>query len=223
MFGDSQARAFADGVIKSGNELGYDVAVLATAGCPMAARAPLGVSWCEDIQDRLLDLVRGCVHIDRLPWYVSWCNDGFTTKPALIVIGNSVTRYLGDEYRLPTKDGSLPQDNASRIDSVVVATQEMIEKIKYENVPMLLIHEAPSVFIDADISLLQPKSKIEARRYSEQASRNAVVRALDRALTDVASTATFDPASIICNADLCDPVKDGENIYHDSSHLNVSG
>jgi peptidoglycan/LPS O-acetylase OafA/YrhL len=223
LFGDSQARAFADGVIKSGNELGYDVAVLATAGCPMATSAPLGVSWCQDIQDRLVDLIRGCIHVERLPWYVSWCDDGFSTKPTLVVIGNSYTRYLGDEYRLQTEDGSLPQDNASRIDSVVAATQEMIEKIRNENVLTFLIHEAPSVFIDADISLLQPKSKIEARRYSEQVSRNAVVDALDRALAGVSSTVTFDPASVICNADLCDPLKDGEIIYHDSSHLNVKG
>ena len=223
LFGDSQARAFADGVIKSGNELGYDVAVLATAGCPMAARAPLGVSWCETIQTRLVELIQGCDYKKIMTWRSSWCKGTKTAQPKLVVLGNSVTRYLGDEYRLPTKGGSLPQDNASRIDSVVVATQEMIEKIKNENVPTLLIHEAPSVFIDADISLLQPKSKIEARRYSDQTSRNAVVSALDRALTGVASTATFDPASIICNADLCDPVKDGEIIYHDSSHLNVKG
>lgn len=61
LFGDSQARAFADGVINAGNALGYDVAVLATAGCPMLNRAPLGVSWCEDIQHRLSELIRGCV------------------------------------------------------------------------------------------------------------------------------------------------------------------
>ena len=223
LFGDSQARAFADGVIKSGNELGYDVAVLATAGCPMATRAPLGVSWCEDIQDRLLDLVRGCIHIDRLPWYVSWCNDGLTTKPALIVIGNSVTRYMGDEYRLPSGDGSLPQDTEGRASSIVTATQEMIAKISDQNVSTLLIHEAPSVLIDADISLLQPKSQIKARGYSEQTSRNKVVDALDRVLADVALTATFDPASIVCDADQCEPMRNGEIIYYDSSHLNVKG
>jgi hypothetical protein len=223
LFGDSQARAFADGVIKSGNELGYDVAVLATAGCPMATRAPLGVSWCEDIQDRLFDLVRGCIHIDRLPWYVSWCNDGFTTKPALIVIGNSVTRYMGDEYRLPLGDGSLPQDTEGRASSIVSATQDVIAKISSQNVSTLLIHEAPSVVIDTDISLLQPKSQIKARRYSDQTSRNKVVEALDRVLADATLTATFDPASIVCDADQCEPIQNGEIIYYDSSHLNVKG
>ena len=223
LFGDSQARTFADGVVKSGNELGYDVAVLATAGCPMATRAPLGVSWCEDIQDRLFELVRGCIHIDEMPWSVSWCNDGFRVKPALVIIGNSVTRYMGDEYRLPTDDGGLPQDSASRVNSIVSATQEMIAKIYEQNVSTLLIYEAPSVFIDAEISLLQPKSKIEARGYSEQTSRNRVVNTLDRALANSESVATFDPASIICGADLCEPLKDGEIIYYDSSHLNVKG
>ena len=223
LFGDSQARAFADGVIKSGNELGYDVAVLATAGCPMATRAPLGVSWCEDIQSRLVELTQGCVYQEGWTWGSNWCAGETTVKPVLVIIGNSVTRYMVDEYRLPTDDGGLPQDSASRVNSIVSATQEMIAKINEQNVSTLLIHESPSVFIDAEISLLQPKSKIEARGYSEQISRNTVVDALDRALANTESVATFDPASIICGADLCDPVKDGEIIYYDSSHLNVKG
>ena len=223
LFGDSQARSFADGVIKAGNELGYDVTVLATAGCPMATRAPLGESWCEDIQSRLNELTQGCVYQEGWTWRSTWCEGSKTAKPVLVVIGNSVTRYMGDEYRLPTDDGGLPQDSASRVNSVVSATSEIISKISKQNVSTLLIHEAPSVFIDADISLFQPKSKIEVRRYSEQTSRNTVVDALDRALANTASVATFDPASIICGADLCDPVKDKEIIYYDSSHLNVKG
>ena len=223
LFGDSQARAFADGVIKSGNELGFDVAVLATAGCPMATKAPLGVSWCEDIQTRLVELTQGCVYQNGATWHSNWCEGEMTAKPDLVIIGNSVTRYLGDEYRLPTEDGRLPQDSASRVNTIVSATSEIISKIMDQNVRTLLIHETPSVFIDADVSLLQPKSKIEARGYSEQTARNTVVNALDLALTDIASVATFDPALIICDKDLCNPLVDGEIIYHDSSHLNVKG
>jgi hypothetical protein len=223
LFGDSQARAFADGVIKSGNELGYDVAVLATAGCPMATRAPLGVSWCESIQTRLLELIDGCDYKKVMTWRSTWCKGEKVSRPVLVVIGNSVTRYMGDEYRLPSSDGSLPQDTEGRASSIVTATQEMIAKISDQNVSTLLIHEAPSVLIDADISLLQPKSQIKARGYSEQTSRNKVVDALDRVLADVASTATFDPASIVCDADQCEPMRNGEIIYYDSSHLNVKG
>jgi hypothetical protein len=90
-------------------------------------------------------------------------------------------------------------------------------------VSTLLIHEAPSVLIDADISLLQPKSQIKARGYSEQTSRNKVVDALDRVLADAALTATFDPASVVCDADQCEPMRNGEIIYYDSSHFNVKG
>jgi hypothetical protein len=223
LFGDSQARAFADGVIKSGNELGYDVAVLATAGCPMATRAPLGVSWCEDIQTRLVELTQGCVYQDGWTWSSNWCEGESTVKPVLVIIGNSVTRYMGDEYRLPSGDGSLPQDAEGRAFSIVTATQEMIAKISDQNVSTLLIHEAPSVLIDADISLLQPKSQIKARGYSEQTSRNKVVDALDRVLADAALTATFDPASVVCDADQCEPMRNGEIIYYDSSHFNVKG
>ncbi len=223
LFGDSQARAFADGVIKTGNELGFDVAVLATAGCPMATRAPLGVSWCETIQTRLLELIKGCDYKRVMTWRSTWCKGEKTAKPVLVIIGNSVTRYMGDEYRLPTDDGGLPQDIASRVNSIVSATSEIISIIRDQNVSTLLIHEAPSVFIDADISLLQPKSKIQARGYSEQTSRNTIVNALDQVLVNTASVATFDPASIFCEADRCSPIKDNEIIYHDSSHLNVKG
>jgi hypothetical protein len=223
LFGDSQARAFADGVIKSGNELGYDVAVLATAGCPMATRAPLGVSWCETIQTRLLELISGCDYKKLMTWRSTWCKGEKITRPVLVVIGNSVTRYMGDEYRLPLGDGSLPQDTEGRASSIVTATQEMIAKISGQNVSTLLIHEAPSVVIDTDISLLQPKFQIKARRYSDQTSRNKVVEALDRVVADATLTATFDPASIVCDADQCEPMRNGEIIYYDSSHLNVKG
>jgi peptidoglycan/LPS O-acetylase OafA/YrhL len=223
LFGDSQARAFADGVIKSGNELGYDVAVLATAGCPMATRAPLGVSWCEAIQTRLLELIDGCDYKKVMTWRSTWCKGEKTSRPVLVIIGNSVTRYMGDEYRLPSNDGSLPQDTEGRASSIVTAIHEVIAKISDQNVRTLLIHEAPSVLMDADVSLLQPKSQIKARGYSEQSSRNKVVDALERVLADGVLTATFDPASIVCDRDQCEPVKNGEIIYYDSSHLNAKG
>jgi hypothetical protein len=36
-------------------------------------------------------------------------------------------------------------------------------------------------------------------------------------------TATFDPAPVVCDADQCEPMRNGEIIYYDSSHFNVKG
>ena len=223
LFGDSQARAFADGVIKSGNELGYDVSVLATAGCPMAARAPLGVSWCEDIQSRLIELVEGCEYRDGMDWRSSWCEGDRVSKPSLVIFGNSATRYMGDEYLLPDGDGRLPKEFKNRTVSVVSATTEAVQLVQNQKVPVLLIYEAPSVTIDLGISIIRPNPRIESRKYSDQMRRNAVLALLDLELAGLNSVSTFDPADLICINDLCRPIIDERIIYSDPSHLNVVG
>ncbi len=223
LFGDSQARALADGVIKSGNELGYNVSVLATAGCPMATRAPLGVSWCEDIQSRLFELVEGCEYRVDMNWHSSWCDGDRVSKPSLVIFGNSATRYMGDEYRLPRGDGRLPNEFKSRVDSIVSATTEAVDLVQNQKVPVLIIYEAPSVTIDLGISIIQPHPRIESSKYSDQIRRNEVYALLELDLAGLNSVSTFDPANLICINDLCSPIIDGKIIYSDQSHLNVVG
>ena len=223
LFGDSQARAFADGVIKSGNELGYNVSVLATAGCPMAMRAPLGVSWCEDIQSRLLELVEGCEYRVDMDWHSSWCEGNRVSKPSLVIFGNSATRYMGDEYRLPGGDGRLPNEFKSRVDSIVSATTEAVQLVQNQKVPVLIIFEAPSVTIDLGISIIQPHPRIESSKYSDQIRRNEIYALLELDLAGLNSVSTFDPANLICINDLCRPIIDSKIIYSDPSHLNLVG
>lgn len=223
LFGDSQARALADGVIKAGNSLGYDVAVLATAGCPMTSGAPLGVSWCEEIQSRLFELVDGCVYFESWKWDRSWCEAPATQQPVMVVIGNSSTRYIGDEYRIPFPDGRLPTNLDDRIATVVRASKTTLDLVVASGIPTLVIHEVPSVVVNANISLLRPKPIIEARSLTEQITRNKLVVALDEQIKFVSTARSLDPASIVCSKNRCEPSRDGKIIYYDSSHLNVLG
>ena len=223
LFGDSQARAYADGVIKAGNALGYDVAVLATAGCPMLSRAPLGVSWCEDIQYRLGELIRGCVYQEVWSKAADWCEGDIGEYPKLVVIANSQTRYMQDELRIPLDTGRLPTYLDQRISSYSTALSAMIDEATALGVPVLNVYEPPSVTINPYVSLIRPKIEIGARKLSSQASRNNMIKVVESKIVGENSVLSFDPSSIICASDSCSPFKDGKIIYHDSTHLNILG
>ncbi len=223
LFGDSQARAFADGVIDAGNALGYDVAVLATAGCPMLSRAPLGVSWCEDIQHRLSELIRGCVYQEVWSKAADWCEGDIGEYPKLVIIANSQTRYMQDELRVPLDTGRLPTYLDQRISSYSTALSAMIDETTELGVPVLNVYEPPSVTIDPYVSLIKPKIEIGSRKLSSQATRNNMIEVVESKIVDKYSVLSFDPSSIICVADSCSPFKDGKIIYYDSTHLNILG
>jgi len=223
LFGDSQARAFADGVINAGNSLGYDVAVLATAGCPMLSRAPLGVSWCEDIQHRLSELIRGCVYQEVWSKAADWCEGDTGEYPKLVIIANSQTRYMQDELRVPLDTGRLPTYLDQRISSYSTALSAMIDQTTALGVPVLNVYEPPSVSINPYVSLIKPKIEIGSRKLSSQATRNNMIKVVESKILDKNSVLSFDPSSIICVADSCSPFKDGKIIYHDSTHLNILG
>ena len=223
LFGDSQARAFADGVINAGNSLGYDVAVLATAGCPMLSRAPLGVSWCEDIQHRLSELIRGCVYQEVWSKAADWCEGDTGEYPKLVIIANSQTRYMQDELRVPLDTGRLPTYLDQRISSYSTALSAMIDQTTALGVPVLNVYEPPSVTINHYVSLIKPKIEIGSRKLSSQATRNNMIKVVESKILDKNSVLSFDPSSIICVADSCSPFKDGKIIYHDSTHLNILG
>ena len=223
LFGDSQARAFADGVINAGNALGYDVAVLATAGCPMLSRAPLGVSWCEDIQHRLSELIRGCVYQEVWSKGTDWCEGDIGAYPKLVIIANSQTRYMQDELRVPLDTGRLPTYLDQRISSYSTALSAMIDQTTSLGVPVLNVYEPPSVTINPYVSLIKPKIEIGSRKLSAQATRNNMIKVVESKIAKKNSVLSFDPSSIICVADSCSPFKDGKIIYYDSTHLNILG
>ena len=223
LFGDSQARAYADGVIKVGNALGYDVAVLATAGCPMLSRAPLGVSWCEDIQHRLSELIRGCVYQEVWSKAANWCEWDTGEYPKLVVIANSQTRYVEDGLRIPLENGRLPFVLDQRTSSYSTALSEMIDETTALGVPVLNVYEPPSVTINPYVSLIRPKVEIGSRKLSSQTTRTNVIRAVESQIASKSSVLSFDPSSILCASDSCSPFGNGEIIYYDSTHLNILG
>ena len=223
LFGDSQARSFADGVIDAGNTLGYDVAVLATAGCPVLSRAPLGVSWCADIQHRLRELFRGCVYQEVWSKAANWCDGDIGEYPKLIVIANSQTRYLQDELRIPLENGRLPLMLDQRISSYSNALNTMIGEISELSIPVLNVYESPSVLIDPFVSLIKPKIEIGSRRLSSQSTRNNAIKVVESQIESRSSVLSFDPSSVLCASDSCSPFSDGRLIYYDATHLNVLG
>ncbi len=211
--GDSQAWAWADGVIEGAARLGLDTVVSSRSGCPFAAVDTTGEKSpdCPAWQRQVLDYA-------------------LKTRPRVVVIANRSSGYtrpeLGRRTVLDRKGRPASAEAAeglyeTALDSVVRTLRgAAVGVVIVQNIP-----EPPRMEDRASLlRLLVPApTRLPFDPVPSLIIRVKAARVESRVSAGNAGTILYDPIPLLCPAGACPWTTGGRSVYLDSSHLTREG
>jgi len=211
--GDSQAYAFADGVIAAGERLGLDTVATSHTGCPFLGLESSGkhgfpcAAWQRSI--------------------VEWAH---ANRPAVVVIANRSSGYVRPGKRWRTIAG----EDGKRARSVEVAVaryrdglERVVRELTSAGLPVVLIASIPHMdgFVERT-SLLTAAvgaQPFEVARADAEEDRRPAIEVERRLAEAIQGVALFDPIPTLCSAVVCAADRDGRTMYRDETHLSIAG
>jgi peptidoglycan/LPS O-acetylase OafA/YrhL len=213
LVGDSQAYAFADGVVEAANSLGYDVVVSSRSGCPLltvdtSGSKPLD---CASWQRTVLDYAEG-------------------TRPAAVILANRSLGYVNPQlnWRTFLSEEGVPSDYESASLRYEQGLREVAERLRNQQVPILVLQNIP------EPSILRQRDSIIRRLILDPLPENfdasTTLSLRERAslieidvAAEFAGVQLFDPAETLCRGTTCDLVRGESLLYLDTFHLSRTG
>ncbi len=209
--GDSQAYAIADGVIKAGNSLGFNVVVSSVSGCPFVGLNTSGaktvncVNWQKEIEKYIEDV-----------------------KPDFVFIANRTNGYLnpdsGWRVLLDLRGAEIRNRNLA-IKSYQNALSRTLKQITRSSNAVLIQNIPEPGFIDSNtiISRLldtKPNKSITLNRFSTDSTVSSME---NRIAKSIFRTNVLNSTLTLCPSAICILRESGRNIYMDSWHLSSFG
>jgi peptidoglycan/LPS O-acetylase OafA/YrhL len=211
LVGDSQAYANADGVIKAGNSLGFNVVVSSESGCPFIG----------------LDTT-GAKIVDCLEWQRDIKGYIKEKKPEFVIISNRTTGYLnpGTGWRVLIDQNGNPVNN--RKDSLRLYRLYLLKTIDFISIKskVVLIQNIPEPFFNDANSLIK---KLLDRQYSKAVDidqfkfDSEVIGIEQKILSSKHNSILVDPKKALCYLEKCFTREYGNELFRDSWHLSVYG
>lgn len=207
VLGDSQAYAFADAVIAAGDELGFRTVVSSRSGCPAVLGDTSGSKPmpCASWQREVLAFVQ-------------------QAKPEVVVLVNRTSGYLRPESGWRTmldEHGRPARDAAQATQLYADALGRMVAELRATGAKVLVVHGVP------ESPLATPRDSLQRRFFPESEVRfgldggaRAAMLALER---DAGGSASFDPATVLCDGGGCRARSAGQPLYVDDTHLSRAG
>jgi hypothetical protein len=220
LVGDSQAYAWADGVIPAAKKLGYAVVVSSISGCPFGSLNSTGnhVVNCKSWQSEVL-------------------NYALKEKPDLVIIANLSSGYTMPEspWRTLIDENGVPANSQNANWLYFDSLFDVVLPLKEKNIPVLIIQNIPSPPIPVPTGAKAGKtifsrylsssagpqmfSGYESVKHSERS------RAVETNLSIDVGVNLYDPFRYLCNPGIsqCRSFVNGFPIYLDGAHLTAQG
>lgn len=212
LVGDSQAYAFADGVIDAAAMLGKITTVSARSGCP--------VSTANTTGDKPFDCPA---------WQREVMGYALRERPDVVVIANRSTGYTRPEsgWRTVLDAEGNPATKANAADIYESGLNSVVRTLREAGIGVLILQNIPEPnYLNAYPSIVRrlfPADEVtfdSSRTVSERARGAEAEAAVARANP---GTLLFDPIPVLCPTRLCPLKVDGRSVYLDRWHLSRDG
>jgi peptidoglycan/LPS O-acetylase OafA/YrhL len=209
--GDSQAYAVADGVIKAGRTLAYDVLVSSVSGCPF-----LGLD------------TTGAKSVNCLRWQNDIFNYIKSEKPNFVFIANRTNGYLNPDsgWRvLLDENGKEIIERKSAIEAYRVALTQSIRSISKNSRVILVQNISEPGFLRSSSLLSKLLDRDENKsRGIDLFSNDSSVSIIEQNVVASATRANLlNPVQTLCPNGHCILREKGTEVYMDSWHLSTFG
>ena len=213
LIGDSHAASASDGVAAAARVSGMSFGVWAMSGCPaLLGRSPVDHPPCPEWQAELLTA------IDDL-------------EPDVVVIANrssGYTRVEENDWRIiGAEDGSEPADRDQAIASWTAGLDALLGHLTRRGIGVVVLANVPEYPDAVDgfpmtvFRAAEPPPSIASSHVDRE--RGPVLRAEADTVSRHPGTEFLDPASVLCDGQVC-RAGDGDTWwYMDGHHLNPTG
>ncbi len=213
LVGDSHAVAVSDSVRSAADRVGLGFQAWSMGGCPF-------------VKPPLIDDGTGCPR-----WQQAALEAVIQEQPELVVILNRSPVYNmapdGELDRpMTAPDGSTPQTPDQALMAWDHSLRSILDELEDAGIPALLVMTAPDYPIDGlELrSMIYPEGLVTERSRADVERRRKEVVEVEQAVVesyDLVSVLDFVP--LLCDQEVCSPVRDGQWLYFDDDHLNLDG
>jgi peptidoglycan/LPS O-acetylase OafA/YrhL len=220
LLGDSHAGMWSEGVIRAGNDLGYDVSIATMSGCPLVSGTLRRSADGEDARCQEF-IERTVSEIERI-------------DPSLVVVGTASTGVLDDPVGVQaddwlTADGRWTDDPGEVAELWASGLGATVASIAEAGVPMAILHDVPyqqvaPISCTRLLAMLGPSRcvpDLEVEEYLRQRSVGLEIEQQIAANSPLIHT--VDPLAWLCDDERCPAHADGSWRYRDRDHLSVAG
>ncbi len=207
--GDSTAASMSDGVIEAARRFNFSVIVFPSQGCSFMVRQPYTYEWCADYYRQAQNLIE-------------------SLQPNGLVISNYLSRMDIEDRRVPLPSGALPESKNARLNSTIMSFEEGIIETQqsHSKMPILIIHEVPTIQINLKPSLLFNRSREASinKKSPSYLRQREYVDAVNFVVKGFGVISVLDPSIELCSKQSCSARSPkGIFYYMDSYHLNPIG
>jgi peptidoglycan/LPS O-acetylase OafA/YrhL len=214
LVGDSNAGHYTEPVTKAGNELGYDVVVATSSGCPfvdvLVSGSAMNPNTCSAFRTRTLD------RIVRM-------------HPSLVVLaartdGDIETSAVGI---MDPATGELAHSAEAKVRIWQLGLERVLGALARAHVPAIVVHPVPAIpnlpTACTTSAILTGGCRGSITRKAVDARLARSIEAEDRAVARTPGASTLDFEDDLCGKDVCSTMRGDTRMYRNSDHLSVEG
>lgn len=220
LWGDSHARSIVPGINLSAKRYSRKGKLISMPGCPPLKNIDrLARKWCRNHNERVLTLINQSPEIKLVFLAARW---------ALSAKGTRYKSEPGSLVQLSDKSSS-NISGKSNSELVEIGLKRIVNDLLDHGKSVVLIQQIPEVGYDVPSALYvlqltgRDVNKVISPRKAEYMERTKEVRLAFDELLNLPKIAVVNPASLLCQSEICLVLLNNQLLYRDSNHLSIYG